>query len=170
METSFEVSSDVDRPGGFGSPQRPCTGKRGPAPCGKRNSRSPVKLGYPRRSDQESIGFPTWHGPAQVLRLFGGIGANIFRLLRLHASFKMPRTTVLRILHTPCGRKGCCSDVGSISAASPELHTGLRSICRHRSIALRPVAGAGTRSRSSQERLRVSRYPPGDKVAVVETL
>ncbi len=128
------------------------------------DSPSPIKRAIPGGETRE-YRIPNLARACQVLRLFAS-SCDSFSSSAVARQLKMPRTTVLRILHTLAAER-LLQRRGFDFTASPELHTGLRSIA---DTALRaaavPVLNEISQLTGETACLALL---AGDKVAVVET-
>ena len=164
METTLKSAPVWIVPEGPGVPNVPALGSATGASLRGTDHPSPVKRATPGGATRE-YRIPNLARACQVLRLF----ASSFDHLSSSSvarQLKMPRTTVLRILHTLAAER-LLQRRGFDFTASPELRTGLRSIA---DTALRaaavPVLNEISQLTGETACLALL---AGDKVAVVET-
>jgi DNA-binding IclR family transcriptional regulator len=125
---------------------------------------SPVKPAVPGGAIRE-YRIPNLARACQVLRLFASSHDHLSSSA-VARRLKMPRTTVLRILHTLAAER-LLQRRGFDFTASPELHTGLRSIA-DTALCAAAVPVLNEISQLTGETACLALLD-GDKVAVVET-
>ena len=163
METSLKSAPMWIVPEGPGVPNVPALGSA-TSPLREAELPSPVKLAIPGGATRE-YRIPNLARACQVLRLFAASREHLSSSA-VARQLKMPRTTVLRILHTLAAER-LLQRRGFDFAASPELHTGLRSIA-DTALCAAAVPVLNEISQLTGETASLA-LPSGDKVAVVET-
>ena len=164
METTLKSAPVWIVPEGPGVPDVPALGSATGDSLRGSDHPSPVKRAIPGVATRE-YRIPNLARACQVLRLFAS-SDDPLSSSAVARQLKMPRTTVLRILHTLAAER-LLQRRGFDFAASPELHTGLRSIA-DTALCAAAVPVLNEISQLTGETACLALLA-GDKVAVVET-